>query len=427
LNAIARIDGLRVPGRTSSFYFKGKSVKLADIGRELSVGTVLQGSLRKEGNRVRITAQLVRIADETYLWSESYDRELNGIFAVQDEIAKAVVEALKVKLVQRSPGAPAGARTWNPEAYKHFLLGRHFQDHVSKQGTLLAEAEFRKAIALDPNYALAYAFLANSFGDQDLVNVPLTPEHSRLLMRRSMDEAERAVALGPELSVAYSARAFARMRAWQWSGATSDIKQALALNASDPVGLRRHGQLLGCIGRFDEAIAALQRSVDLDPLLPTSWSWLGSLYIAVGKLDLARPATERALRIAPAYDNGRADVAFLALLEGKPQAALELALQVEDQDVQLGIVARAEYDLRHDAASTKAIQELAKKVGQVHPSVVAEAYAWRGEYDAAFEWFERAVQQRDSFLFTLKLDPTRGLRRDPRWPSLLGKMNLPVE
>jgi len=427
INALAHVENLRVIGRTSSFSFKGKNEDLRTIGQKLNVSSLLEGSVRKSADRIRITTELISASDGSHVWSETYDRKVTDIFTVQDQIANAVVEALKVKLVP-GKGAPGNeGRTGNPEAYKHLLLGRHFQHRVSKEGTRLAEAEFRKAIALDPDYALAYTWLSSALIDEDLVDSGLTPEASDALNRAAMDMADRAVALAPGLSSAYSMRGIARTMAWDWEGARTDLARAQDLNPSDADSLRRSGILLGCLGRRQEAIAVLLRSLDLDPLLPTTWVWLGTVYAAEGKLALARSATERALAISPDFENARANLAGYLVLEGKPATALEAARRLPDENARLGIIAQAEYDLGHDAESRNALRELASRIGQTHPGVIAELHDWRGDRDAAFEWLDKAVQRHDNGLFTIKLDVTRNLHRDPRWPALLKRMNLPPE
>ena len=427
LDNLAQVEGLRVIGRTSSFSFKGKNEDLRAISEKLGVAHILEGSVRKEGSRVPITAQLIEASGGSHVWSRTFDRELTGIFVVQDEIAKAVVGALSVKLLP-GMGAPTNeARTENPEAYKHFLLGRHFHDRVSQEGLQLAVDEYRKAIALDPRYAAAHAWLSTALCDQ--AGNAQTVAAAAELRRTAIDAAEQAVALGPNLPVALSARTLVRTKlSWDWKGAMADASRALAINPADPPSLRRTGILVACLGRFDEAITHLRKSVEIDPLLATSWNWLGVVQSNAGRLDEARDAMKRALQIAPDSDDPKVGLASLLLLEGNPAAALNASRSLLDEGDRLWFAAIAEHELGHLADSQKALDELASKVADVDPSVIADVFAWRGDGDHAFEWLDRAFDQRASGLHMIKLDLAfRKLRGDPRFTAFLRKMKLPVD
>ncbi len=273
LNALANVEGLHVPGRTSSFFFKGKSAKLADIGRELNVGAVLEGSVRKEGNRVRVTAQVVDVPRGYHLWSETYDRELTGIFAVQDEIARAVVQALKVKLLPGGAPVVKEHRTTNPEAYNAYLLGRHFFDLGTPDGMSRAVAALEKALALDPQYAPAWAWLSVSILNSAVYLSQGGPAAQiDEAARRATAAADKAVALAPDLADCWSARAWMRTSiSWEWAGAHADFDRAIALNPRDANILLRRSHLLALQGRLPEAIALARKVIEIDPLY--AWGW----------------------------------------------------------------------------------------------------------------------------------------------------------
>jgi eukaryotic-like serine/threonine-protein kinase len=298
LNALAQVEGLRVAGRTSSFAFKGHDEDLRAIGAKLGVGNVLEGSVRKAAGRVRITAQIVSVADGFHLWSKTFDRDLTDIFAVQDEIAGAVVAALKVKLLPGG-GPPAKPRPpVNPEAYGQYLLGRQFYARYSPDGFRRAVDAFEKALALEPNYAQAWAALS----------IPLlfVGEHGgsqadkEATRRRAREAADRAIALDPELGEAYSARSHLRgTYDWDWKGAQQDMERAVALTPGDSNVQRRYGLLLGILGRREEAIAATRKAIEIDPLFPSNWTALGTHQLALGDLAAARRSWSRAVEIAP--------------------------------------------------------------------------------------------------------------------------------
>ena len=262
LNALAQVEGLRVIGRTSSFSFKGKTEDLRTIGEKLGVAHVLEGSVRKEGNRLRITAQLIAAVDGSHVWSRAFEREQAGVFAMQDEIAKAVVEALKIKLLVGKRTATAEKQTTNPEAYAQFLLGNQLWLRTASKDAAI-EA-YKKALALDPNYAPAWALLAIlTYGRTD--DGDQTPQALAEGREAALMAAEKAVALAPELPEAYEARGLVRWAFfWDWSGSKADFERAVSLAPSRADAQRRVGQWSLSMGQSKEAIAGLRRATELD-------------------------------------------------------------------------------------------------------------------------------------------------------------------
>ena len=436
LNALAGVQGLHVPGRTSSFFFKDKSVKLADIGRELNVATVLEGSVRTEGLRVRVTAQLVDVAGGYHLWSQTYDRELTGIFAVQDDIARSVVEALKVKLLSDSRPGVKEHRTTNPDAYNAYLLGRHFFDLGTPDGMRRAVASLEKALALDAAYAPAWAWLSVSILNSSVYfsegGPPANVEES---IQRATAAADKAVALAPDLAECWSARAWMRTSiAWDWTGAQSDFERALAINPRDANILVRQSHLLALLGRLPEAIAIARRVIEIDPLYAWAWTFLANYYDGIGRPDLARDAAGRALEIAPEQTYALRELGIAHLLLGEPDRALAAFQRHKWEVIRLTGTALAQHDLGNREEEQKALDALRARFGDREPYEIAVVYAWRGDKDGAFEWLERAFAQRGghgvSLLFfrSFKYSPLlRKVRDDPRYPALLRKMKLPSE
>ena len=275
LNQLAQIPQLRVIARTSSFSFKGKEVDVATIAKALNVANVLEGSVRKSANTLRITAQLVRASDSSQLWSQTYDRQMTDVFKVQDEIAGDVVAALKVKLLPTQQ-LPKTQRTRNPEAYEHYLLGMDISRRDRLEASQLAAAEFQKAIMLDPGYANAYAALAIA----QARGADLAPSQAQRTeeIKQALATIEQAITLAPDLALGYIRRGYLRYtRAWDWLGAAADFKRALVLDPNNAELLSSYSQNLFFTGNPEEAIALARKATVIDPLSLNVWHNLGLL------------------------------------------------------------------------------------------------------------------------------------------------------
>ena len=416
IELLGKTPGLRVIPRTSSFYFKGKTETLETIAAKLHVANVLEGSVRKFGKRLRVTAQLIRVATSEHVWSETYDRDLRDVFKVQDEIAGAVVSALQIKLVGGSD-APTLHRTANPEAHNQYLLGRQFFERGTNDGFLRAAAAYRKAIQLDPGYAAAYAELATA----ESYVADHTGEAAE--QQRALAAADRAVELAPDEAGVYAARGYMRLRrTWDWSGAEADFNKALALNAADSTLQWRYATLLGALGRLPEAVAAARKATELDPLSAAAWTFLSLYLIESGQFPAAHEALRRELEIQPESPIPLSFRATLQLLEGNATEALITFRQLHGE----ALVAMAEHTLGHAKESQQALNQFIGNSGQTDPYGVAEVYAWRGEKDKAFAWLDRAYRQHSSDLYDFRNDPTlASLRGDVRFATMLRRMNLP--
>ena len=420
IDMLTRIPDLRVPARTSSFYFKGKQATIAEIAKALGVAHVLEGSVRKSGKTLRVTAQLVRMDNGYHMWSQTYDRNVKDIFKVQDEIATAVVEALKAQLLPVQQPA-RGHHTANTEAYNEYLVGRQFYNQRSDDGFRRALIAYRKAIALDPGYAAAYAglamseaLLADSAGDA-------------MSVQQAAADAESAVTRAPDLADVYATRGFVRYyRGWDWSGAEADFMKALALDPSDSTVQVRYGGLLVALGRLEEAIAATKSATELDPLSTLAWHRLGRYYIATRQFAAAHDAIRRSLEIQPEYAAAQSNLGTLLLLEGNAAEALVTFRQISSESSRLSGVAIAEHTLGHSEESQRALDELVAKHSPNSAFMIAETYAWRGDKEQAFAWLERAYERHESSFFNLKSEPRfASLLGDPRYHALLRKLNLP--
>ncbi len=425
LDALAQVDGLRVVGRTSSFAFKGKNEDLTAIAQKLRVNSVLEGSVRKEGSRVRISAQLVNATDGFHLWSQTFDRELTGVFTIQDEIARSVVDALKVKLLTGWERARADRGPRSAEAYQQYLLGRDYQRRswTERNGRLAAEA-FQKALALDAGYAPAWAGF--SWALTLLADYAATSAGSAELQQRSLAAAEKAIAIDPSLPDGYLARA--DILAWDVTGAEADIERALALVPGDARANRDRGIMLMSLGRVREGIVPLRKAVDLDPLAAPSWVSLARAHLVLGDTASARAALERGRELIPDGPFVWYFLGLTSLLEGQPAAALAAFERVSVEGARTTGIALAQHSLGQPVAAQEALDALTSRFAHVSAYQIAEVNAWWGERDAAFEWLERAYRQHDGGLTDLKCDLLlRSLRGDPRYTALLKKMNLPVD
>jgi TolB-like protein/DNA-binding winged helix-turn-helix (wHTH) protein/lipoprotein NlpI len=420
IEQLGRTTDLKVIARTSSFSFKGKPDDIRTIASKLSVANVLEGSIRRSGNHLRVSTQLIRADSGQALWSQTFDREFEDVFTIQDEIAAAVVTALKVRLNAVSSAA-GGHGTTNPEAYNTYLLGRQIYTQNTVSGWRRAIEAFQKAIELDPRYADAYAdlamseyFLADNTGDV-------------ALGKSAEQDAQTAIDLDPALATGYSVRGYLRyLHRFDWAGAESDFKRALALEPSNNRVLSRYGNLLSYLGRTQEATAVLRKAIEQDPLSSAHWQNLGTALAESGDHAGAYDAFQHALAIRP----GEAYTAFalgtLQLVDGKAQEALA-TFQNNSLDAFRGAgVAMAEHTLGDANASQQALDKLIATSAADAAYQIAEVYAWRGEKDKAFEWLERAYRQQDGGITLIKNDlRLASLRGDSRYAEMLRKLNFP--
>jgi len=420
LDLLANIPGMHVTARTSSFSFRGKSDDIAAIARKLNVANILEGSVRKSGNRVRVAARLIRGNDGEGIWSATFDRQLKDVFQVQDEIAGAVVAALKVKL---APGQQVvnAHRTSNLEAYNEVLLARQFFDRFTLDGFQRAAGAYRRATQLDPGYAEAYAELAMSeFFAADWIN-------DAAGRQRALAAADKAVALAPDQAEGYAARGHIRANGpWDWNGARADFEKALSIDPSNSVALRRYALLLATLGEVQESIALTKKAIELDPLSGVTWANLGLLLLGDGQIGAAHAAVYRAVEIQPESSYALTDLLDLQLMEGKFADVPETARRHGSEEFALKSTAMLEYSLGHLQASQQALNELSAKFAQDCAYCIAVAFAWCGQKDEAFKWLEQAFQRRESDFVEMGYEPLfRPLRGDPRFKAMLRKMNLP--
>jgi eukaryotic-like serine/threonine-protein kinase len=424
INALAQVPGLHVAARSSSFTFKGSSEDLRAVAQKLGVANVLEGSVRKSGNRLRVTAQLVSAQDGYQLWSKSFDSELADVFAVQDQIASAVVAALKMKVLPDAAAAASTRKSTNAEAYTHYLRGLELQNLGTVHGYRSAIEEYEKAVALDPDYAPAHAAIATT---ALLYGNSLADEFdTREWNRRAISEADRAVELDPNGVESLVARGRLRnIVSWDWPGARADLERAVTLGPGFATAQMGLAGLLSTLGELPAAIEAAKTGYDLDPVSSLSAYQLASLYNAAGQYALARKILKKSMETSPEAGFTIRELGFTELLDRHPAEALAVFKTNPVEWMRDLGTALAEHSLGNEETSKAALDKLVSKFGATATYQVAQVHAWRGERDAAFEWLEKSRLSRDAGLRYIKHDPLlKSLRGDPRYAAMLAKLKL---
>jgi adenylate cyclase len=425
IDMLTRISDLRVPARTSSFYFKGKSTTIADIAKTLGVAYVLEGSVRKSGQILRVTAQLIRADSGYHIWSASYDRALDDVFKVQDEIASAVVTSLKVTLANQSPGA-ALARTSNTAAYEQYLIGRQFLARTGIDNYRLAEQAFRKALTFDSSFAAAYAGLAQALYlfEDDQGN--LTPADYQQVVTL----LDRAIELAPNLSDSYSERGVEELEHGNLQAARADLSLALELDPNSGANQRRFGFLQRCLGNLDAAIVYGRKATNIDPLDVFAWTHLGEAYAASHRDAEAADAQFKAVQINPESPLAIGALFDVKLRQGRADEVLGSVEQLHEPMLNLYYRAKAEFTLGNDSESRKALENYIALVDKKnHPAwaqkSIADIYAWRGEKEKALDWLERAASQGDAGIACINSEPEYAeFHNEPRFKELVRRLKL---
>jgi TolB-like protein/DNA-binding winged helix-turn-helix (wHTH) protein/Tfp pilus assembly protein PilF len=426
INNLARVPGVKIVGRASSFEFKGKNEDLRVVGRKLGVANILEGSVCREGNHVRITAELIKAGDGFQLWSQTYDREINDIFAVQDEIARAATEALQPKLLGGN-GYPVAStlRSASPEAYQAYLQANYFFERgTGKEDVGKALVYADEAIKLDPKYAPAWALRAavqNNMAQAGMTDV--TEGY-----RKARNDAERAIALDPTSTSAYLALAHEQIDSdWDWGGAEISVTKAAGLEPGSAEVLNIRSYLSRIFGNLDEAIKFKEQAVALDPLRTNSHSTLGYLLYSAARYDEAQAELQKALDLNSQAAYVHFHLGKVLIAKGKlPEALAEIEKEPLEGGKLTGQV-MAYHALGREQDSNAALAELIAKHGSDWAYQIAEVYGYRGQLDKSFQWLERAYNQRDPGLPSIKVDPLlKNLRHDPRYTEFVKKMRLPT-
>jgi len=438
LTVLQKIPGLHVAARTSAFSFKGKNATAQEIGQKLGVAHLVEGSVRKAGDVVRIAARLTQANTGEEQWSENYTRNLKDVFAVQTEIAQTIVEQLRGRLtggaanpttkaeIQAEVRAAGKGGTKSVEAHEAYLQGRFFINRHSEKETDQARVAYQRAVELDPKFALAWAGLAQAHiwycnfateGGQKGFNDHLTA---------AREAVERALILEPDLPEALSARSLIETNFdYNWKGAAETLRKALALAPQDPALLMQAGNLAAARGEKTQSLEFDRRAVALDPVNALAREYLASALSVTGKQEEARAEYARAIELNPSAPNSHAGAGLTYLLEGKFEEAAVAAQKDAADWARLLIMSCARWSQKRVPESDAALAELIANTSETGAYQIAEVYGYRNDKDHAFEWLERARRQRDAGLPGLRADTLLpNLHDDPRWNAFLRTMGL---
>jgi len=438
LTVLQKIPGLHVAARTSAFSFKGKNATAQEIGGKLGVARLVEGSVRKAGDIVRIAARLTQANTGEEIWSENYTRDLKDVFAVQTELAQTIVEQLKGQLTNGAANSTTKAQiqaevqaaekggTKSVEAHEAYLQGRFFLNRHSEKETDQARAAFERAVQLDPKFALAWAGLAQTHvwdcnyateGGQKGFN-----DH----LAAARDAVERTLTIEPDLPEALFAQATIETNFdYNWKGAAEILQKALALAPQDPAVLMEAGNLAQARGEIPQAIIFFRRAVALDPVNAQARAFLANGLSVAGKQEESRAEYGRVVELNPSAPNSQAGMGLTYLPEGKFEEATTAAQKDAADWARLLVVSCARWGQKRVAESNAALAELIEVASETGAYQIAEVYGYRNDSDRAFEWLERAYRQRDAGLAALRADILlKNLHDDPRWELFLRKVGL---
>jgi TolB-like protein/class 3 adenylate cyclase/Tfp pilus assembly protein PilF len=430
LNSLSHLEDLKVAGRTSSFQFKGKNIDLREVGEKLGVGTVLEGSVRKQGNKLRITAQLINVRDGFHLWSEKYDRNLDDIFAIQDEIALAITEKLKVILFEKEKAIITKNFTQNTEAYEHYLRGRFY---LNKRFLRLSLEQFQSAVKVDPGFAKAYAGLADAYLILGIYNFLPAKE----AMPKVKEAIDAALQLDNSLCEPYcSLGLYYASFEWNWNEARKNFLRSLELNPryTQTHIWYGHYYLTWVEGKFDEGEKHINTAIELEPFSAISYSTKYAILITEGKAEEAFPFAMKGVELDPdsMITNRIMGLAFLYKKQfAKATAYLECASKISNRSaftqVDLIRLFTEQGDLVQADAVMEDLKNQIKEGKYVSSCIMSYAFGFMGEIDNAMIYLEKAYEEHDAYLYLLNHYPfvPKKLRQDERFQSFLNKMAFP--
>lgn len=422
---LAKISSLRVISRTSVMRYKGSDKSLPQIAKELNVDAVVEGSVQRAGDRVRITAQLIHAPTDTHLWADSYERDLRDVLTLQSEVAQAIADQIRVKMTAQEQVRLAGGRQVNPAAHEAYLKGRYYLEKWSPDGAKKAEEYFQEAVAKDPNYGPAYAGLAETY----TWGVPgLSPEEGAA---RAKAAVLKALAVDDTLGEAHASLAIVLQNDWDLPAAEKEFKKAIELNPNYGAAHHWYSHLLLAMGRFDESLTESKRFVELDPLSPAPHLHLGYHYLIARQYDDCIRQELKTLQMDPNYIEAHAQLGQAYLGKGMYREAiqeLEKARELSsDAPAYLAYLGHALGVAGRTNEARQVLSQLRKRPGVAdsYPGYLAVVYAGLGDKEQALTWLEKGYQKRASWLVTFQAEPVfSSLRSEPRFQALLRGMGL---
>ena len=430
ISALGKVEGLRVTPRASAFRFKGENTAVRQVAEKLNVGCVLTGTIRRAGSRLRITVELIDAAEDTQMWSERYDRVLEDIFDIQDEISQAIVNQLKRKLVGAVASPGATRRTADFEAYRLYLQGRHNVVKLSESGIRQGLSCFERALATDSNYPEPHAGLADAYALLGILGYARPAD----VMVKAKEEAVRALEMDETTADAHASLGVVRhWYDWDFAGAEQSYRRAAELNPADPIPRVYLGVLLGETGRPAEGVAELRAAVQLDPLSPFVNRILCSLLVYARDFEAALEQGRKTLDIDPTYFSVRWEMATAWYFLGRPDEALrtmEAAVSLAPKDpITLGFLGMCQAVAGRQEEALRTIDKLKDLRAERYcaASPIAWVYTQLGDFNQGFQWLDTAFEERDGLLVILKQSPwaSESFRQDPRYQELLRRIGFP--
>ena len=429
INALVTIKDLKVAARTSAFSFKGKNLDIREIGKTLNVATILEGSVRKSGNRIRITAQLVNVADGYDLWSEKYDREMDDVFVLQDEIARKIADQLRSKLVGKMVAPLVRRHTENPVAYNLYLKGRYHWNRRTEGAIKKGIDYFKEAVNADPNYSLAFSGLADCYtqlGDYGY----LPPAEARSEAKKA---SSRALDVDDTIAEAHASRAYPTLLYdWDWPAAEREFKRAIELNPDYATAHQLYAEFLTAMGRMEEAIQEIERAQNLEPLSLIVNTVVGWVFYRARRFVPAMEHCLKTLELNPDFALAHHLLGWVYDLESRYEEAVAEARKAVRLSGQSTLMTGS---LGYACATSGKIEEAEKILdglkkrslnAYVPPYDIALVYLGLGQKDEALAWLEKAYEERYGWLVYLKADPIwDGLRSEPGYKSLVKRIGLP--
>jgi TolB-like protein len=420
LDRLAQVPALTVIGRTSSFQFKGRNADLRGIGTALGADYVLEGSVRKSGERLRITAQLISAADGTHVWSQSFDQPVGDVLKIQEQIASEIARALQISVDADDFGPQQSLKS--TEAYKRYLMGRYAEARSDKEGLDLAAEYYREALELDPSWTRASRWLSVVYmAEAQWEYVPIAEGYAK-----AKEATQRALQLEPANAELYGQMgSICTTYDWEWLNCEQYIHKARTLAPYDPHVLRYAADLEAALGRWEDARQDIKHSLSVDPLNPISYEVLAVTDYRAGRLADAEAAARKLLEISPHYGWGHYYLGCILLAQGDALAA-RAAFELEDPDeVQVVGMALADAALGRKKEVRNALESVIKDHGGNQAYEIAEVYALDGDPDQALQWLKRAYSQKDGEMYRIKGNPMfKGIENDPRYQSLMRDMNF---
>jgi len=421
INSLNNIKGLWVPARASSFSFKGKNLGIREIGRQLGVDTLLEASVQVIGNRLRITPKIINVSDGSQVWSSQYDRQMEDVFAIQDEIAREIVKALKITLLGEKEAPLLKSYTADSEAYQAYLKGRFYWNKRTAEGMTKSIEYFEQAIDKDPSYALAYVGIADSY--ITLAEWQYLP--AKEAFPKAREAALKALEIDDSLGEAHASLAAIKQDFdWDWKGAEKEYQRAIELSPSYATAHQWYGEFLTTMGRYDEGMKEIRRARELDPLSLIISAIGGLHYYYARDYDKGIDQGQKTLEMDPDFSPAHGFLCWNYTGKGMYAEALREAQLANDQRLQWYNMAIIYAKMNRPEEARRWLAEMLKHPQALEPSI-ATVYIQLGEDGEGWKWFEKAYNERSRDLVFLKVDPIYdNIRSDPRFQALLKKVGF---